>query len=511
MDIDQIDQAVNSFGSAAARLKEAGYDGIEIMGDGGMLVHEFLSPVYNKRSDEYGGSLQNRLRFPLQVIGSIRDAIGHDMVLGFKICADEFTTGGMNLDDAKEIARQLEGDGRLDYFNTAAGIDIQAAAHVPPTYYPPGCFVYLSAALKETVQLPVFAMGRINDPVQAEKILKDGQADVIAMVRALICDPELPNKAREGRTEEIRHCIGCEEGCYGRLRRARLPSTCAINPEAGKEKEMAIVPATIKKRVLVIGGGPAGLEAARVAAFRGHEVALFEKEPQLGGQANIAAKAPGRDDFAEIPRYYAYQLQMLGVKIHLDTEADEENINNVSPEAVVIATGSLPLSLGVPILDGANVVELQDVLQDKVVTGENVVVVAGENGNQALSVADYLAEQGKRVEVLNEALYAGSELPFCTLQSIYTRLLYKGVVLTPLVRVKEIKGNTVVVYNIFTEMERHIEGIDTVVQAMGGKANNDLFYSLKRSFKETYAVGDCLSQRGLLDAVLDGARVGRQI
>jgi len=508
MEIEEIKQIVDEYRKAARNVKAAGYDGIEIFGAGGLLNHQFLSPRLNFRKDEYGGSLENRLRLQFECIDAVRDGIGNDMVLGFKMPGDDFTEGGITLDEAKEIACALEATEKVDYLSVVAGVYIIIPTHVPPMYYPLGPFVYLSSEVRKAVKkINVNCMGRVNDPTQANKIIADGHADMIGMVRALICDPEFVNKARDEKDDEIRKCVACEEACYGRYRRG-VHVSCAYNPQAGREQQLPIVPAATKKKVMVVGGGVAGLETARVAALRGHRVSLYERESELGGQVRIAAKATGRLDFEEMPRYYAYQMEFLGVDVHLETEVTPEMVMEIGPDAVVVATGSVPLELDLPGGDQKNVVEPRSVLEGKVEVGQNVVVIAGEHNMQALTTADSLAEKGKKVQVITDAFYAGSQAPLGTCQAVHTRLLRAGATITVLTEVKEIRDNTVITRNVFTDVEGRIEGVDTVVAAMGGKADNSLYRSLMGRVKDLYAVGDCVQPRLIPQATLDGLRVG---
>jgi NADPH-dependent 2,4-dienoyl-CoA reductase/sulfur reductase-like enzyme len=292
----------------------------------------------------------------------------------------------------------------------------------------------------------------------------------------------------------------------------RLPITCTLNPAAGREKELAtIVPATTKKKVMVIGGGAAGLETARVAALRGHRVTLYEKGKELGGQLNIAAKIPKREDFAEVPRYYTYQMNHLGVEVFLETAVTAEMVKEKKPDAVVIATGSVPIRPPVPGGDRANVVWVRDVLRGEVAVGEKVVVIAAEHHEQALGVANFLASKGKKVELINHCLYAGIELDSGTMGFMYRQLLNQGGAITPLTRVKEIEEQAVVTLNVLTGVERRIEGVDSVVLAAIGKADDTLYRALKGEVKEIYAVGQCLSPRLLPDSIWDGTRVGRRL
>jgi 2,4-dienoyl-CoA reductase-like NADH-dependent reductase (Old Yellow Enzyme family) len=299
---DEIGEVIESFAATAARNQKAGIDGVELHGAHGYMLSQFLSPHTNKRTDEYGGSLEGRMRFPLAVIDAVRAAVGSDFVVGLRVNGDMFVPGGYTLDDMVSMAPILAGTGKIDYINISTG----GPQVIAPMYFPLGHSVYQAAAIKQVVDnIPVACVGRIVDPVQAETILEQHQADLICMNRATICDPEMPNKARDGRVDDIRKCMGCSEGCWQRVTESTAV-TCAYNPTVGKEYIpgwLEMIPAETKKKVMVIGGGPAGLETARVAAARGHDVSLWEKRGELGGLTLLAAKLPGRDGFDELPRY----------------------------------------------------------------------------------------------------------------------------------------------------------------------------------------------------------------
>jgi NADPH-dependent 2,4-dienoyl-CoA reductase/sulfur reductase-like enzyme len=507
MEVEEVHEVVGGFADAARRMREAGMDGVELMGTHGFLIEQFMSPRTNHRDDEYGGTEENRLRFVRELIDAVRGAVGSDFTVGLRISGDQYQDGGLNLDDMKRIMPKLTASQKLDYLSVTVGA---GGAPIPPMYIPPAAFVYLAAGIKEVVDVPVFCVGRVNDPVKAEEILARNQADMVGMTRANIADPELPNKAREGRLDEIRYCIGCNEGCWGRIYHT-LPITCAINPSVGREKEMEITPAPVKKRVMVIGGGIAGMEAARVVALRGHSVSLYERDGQLGGQLQIAAKAPGRQDMAEPVRYYEGQFKRLGVEVHLGWPVDEKTVQEAKPDAVIVATGGLPAHPTFPGADQDNVVLARDVLSGTAQAGKKVVLLATDRGMEGLTTADFLAERGSEVEVLIPHAFMGFPIEPITLVLLLMRLDARGVALTHSADIRSVAGSTVVVSNAFTGRQRVIEGVDTVVVARGSAADDALYKRLKGSVPELYAVGQCVAPRKLLDSTLDGLRIGRTV
>lgn len=515
IDPDDISYILKAYADGAVRFKKAGYDGVEIRAVMGQFQAQFLSGVMNVRTDEYGGSLENRMRLLLETINSVRKAVGTDFVVGTRFTADEFLektwwseARGNTVETGIRMSKILEQTGQLDYLFPCSGTIYPP--HIPSMYYPLGAFAFLAAEIKRNVKLPVFTSGRINDPTLAEELLGGGQADMVGMFRGLVADPELPKKAKSGRAEEIRRCIGCCEGCVGHPSIA-IPLSCTVNVQAGREKTFIIQKADKQKKVLIIGGGGAGLETARVAALRGHSVTLYEKEGILGKDLTVAAKGSGRDGWEDVLRYYRREMSRLKVDVHLNSFASLEMVEGLMAkdgyDVLVIATGAIPFIPEVPGMQGAEILvaEAREVLEENREIGENILVVAYENHSVALTLADTLADRGKRVEIITESLFAGAQLDFSTAETLYARLLSKGVVITPLTGLKEIQGKSVVVRNSLTGGESFRQNLDAVVFAVEAKPNDLLYRKLKGKVREIYLVGQSLSPRRLLDSVFDGA------
>jgi len=515
----EIEEIVAEFAFSAKICQEAGVDAVELHAAHGYLLNEFLSPYYNRRTDKYGGSRENRLRFVREIIDAVRREVGRDYVVGIRLNVEDYVDGGITLEEGRVIAKTLADDGKLDYMNISGSTYISTPLVIDPMYFPLGSTTYLAASIKEVVSIPVIARGRIIDPIQAEQILESSQADLVAMTRAQIADPEIIKKTQEGRLDEIRKCLGCSEGCWGTVvnlaRGFMLGMTCTMNPTVGREMLPGwyeLIPAEKKKQVMVIGGGPAGLEAARVAASRGHQVSLYEKGPELGGQTLIAAKAPGRDGFLDCPHYYSYQMKFLGVGLHLNSEVDVELVKKINPDVVVIATGAVTYVPDIPGVEQDNVVDAWDVLSGKVEVGDNVVVIAGEQHMTSLSTADFLASQGKKVELISEGYQFGTLAEIDTKIACFHRLCLNNVVFTTMMKVKEISGNTISLENFYNrKIKRQIEGVDNVVLAYTGQKNDFLYHALKGEVKELYAVGDCFASTALPAAIASGAEVARKI
>jgi mycofactocin system FadH/OYE family oxidoreductase 2 len=515
VEAEQIVEIVRAFGQAARRCREGGLDGIELSMAHNHLIDQFWSPLFNQRLDDYGGSLDNRLRFGFEVLREIRRTVGRDFVVGARISGDEFTRGGLTAGDMAEIARRLAASGLLDFLSIIGGgahtYELQAAA-VPNMSYATGVFVPLAAAIKQAAPgIPILHASRIVDPAHADRLVAAGQIDVVGMTRALIADPDLPRKALEGRFDDIRTCVGANEGCIDRIYQGK-PVTCVQNPATGREAELAEVrAAATPKKVVVVGGGVAGLEAARMAAVRGHRVVLFEKASELGGQVLLAARAPERSEYAGIVRFLAAQVRKLAVDVRLAVEATPSAVLAERPAAVVIATGSHPFVPPVPGSDGKHVVTDRDVLAGEAKVGTSVVVVDDVHTQEALSTAELLLSQGKRVEVISPLFYVGQDVGVTSIAPLYRRLFTAGVVLTPGTELRAVEGSSVIVANVYSGLERRIEGVDTVVLAAGSRSTDALYRALKGHVAELYAVGDCVAPRGVHQALLDATRIARAI
>ncbi|TAK36405.1 MAG: FAD-binding protein [Chloroflexota bacterium] len=525
--VAEIEEWVEQYGRSARHLVEAGMDGVEIHASHGAGPQQFNSPLYNKRTDKYGGSLEKRLTFLLESVHRIRQEIGPTLALGVRLDVDEMIPGGVTLEDGQEIARILENTGEVDYLSVDTAMEPhQQHFMTAPMYVAHGHMVFAAAAVKDVLdKIPVIAAGRIIDPLHAEKILADGQADMVAMTRAQIADPELANKARAGRLEDIRPCLGDNENCIGRLQTG-APVACTVNPAVGVERFLGLgtlQPATAKKKVLVVGGGVAGMETARVAALRGHQVALYEKAETLGGQVNLASRLPGRSEVEGIARWLEGQLDQLDVDIHLGEEVTADKVDSLKPDAVVVATGAAYFRNGLcgqtlsPIegWEQENVATPEEILTGAKIAGQRVVIVDETGYLVGLGLSEWLADQGKEVEIVTSDPFVGSALvPNLQLPWVYARIMGK-VTLTPHTRITQIADQTLTAINVHSYEERQIEDVDTVILVTGKAPDDSLFRALEGRVPELHLVGDAniaiSSVFGIGDAVRNAHQLGRQI
>ncbi len=520
LDEEMILQEVKAFADLARKAKEAGYDGVEINFAHGYLQQQFLSPSTNIRKDNYGGSLENRMRFGMMVIKAVREAVGEEMVLGVRASVDEFIPEGYTLDDMKEVVSIWERTGLLDYLH----VTITGVLAVSPMMVPPRPFVYCAAEIKQIVDLPVFAAIRINDPVTANDIIKNNEADMVAMTRATLCDPELPNKAREGRLDDIRMCIACNQGCWGNWER-REAITCTQNPEAGREGEFRITPTSNPKKVMVIGGGCAGMEAAVVARQRGHEVALYEKTGELGGAILIPARAPSRQELGQAVRHLKHEVERLAIPVHLNTEVTADRVLQEDPDAVILAIGGTAVGdpspdvvgpcTAIRVEPGSHVVTAEDVLEGKVETGERVVIADQQNYMKGLVTAEFLADQGKQVTLVMPVPARlttpnSYDVDLITLSVQKMNIKTKGVKCVHDNEVKEAWPGKVVIRDAYTEQLEEIEA-DTLVLSYWRRTDTTLYDRLKGKVKEVHRVGDALAPRRLINAIYDGYKVSMEL
>ena len=514
MSTGEVEEIVAAFGAAAGRVRDGGLDGAELAVGYGALVSQFLHGQSNQRTDKYGGAiLEERMTFLYEVLRAMRAAMGPDLLLGVRI-SDDLVSYSIDYEDSKTMAPLLEATGLLDYINVWLGHTMDNSsfrAHWPPYYHAPGEFAERPAGIKQLVNLPVIGIGRINTPALAEQMLAEGKMDLVGMVRELIADPHFPNKAREGRVDDIRTCIACVQSCVGR-QNLELPITCIYNPVTGHEKQWAdLGPAPVKKKVVVVGGGPAGMEAARVAAERGHQVVLFEASGRLGGEVKLTMLTPMRESFEEIIKFFEHQLPKLGVEVRLNTEATIEKVLAERADAVIVATGASPYVPDIPGALGGNVITCNDVLTGAE-TGEHVVIIDTQGTPPGCTVAELLADQGKQVEIVTGLKWVGTDIPVPVWHHLYERLLGKGVIMSPMTGVSQIGEDFVDVYNVVNRsVARTIQSVDTVVVAAGGQANDELYNSLVGRVDELHVVGDSAQPRNIEMATYQAHKVAVEL
>jgi len=514
MSVKLIKEVVESYGAAARRLLQAGADGIEISAHHGHLVCQFLDPRVNRRTDEYGGDFAGRFRLLREIITEVRVAIGERPILGVRLTCGERSAAGITTQEAVQVAVEVDGLPAVDYIHVTPGscATFDGASHVVASMaFPAGYAAEDFRAIRERVRKPLIATGRINDPTVAERLLGSGVADLVGMTRALICDPEMPAKARENRGEDIRYCIACNQACIGHGRRGGFV-TCIQNPASGRELIYgSLPPPAHKRKVLVAGGGPAGMKAAVVAAERGHAVTLYERGSRLGGQARLAEMLPGRAEFGGLITNLESELRRFGVKVVLNQAVTREDVDRERPDCVIIATGAQPYKPEVPGDDELQVVHAWDVVSGKANVGASVVIADGKLDWVALGVAQKLALAGCSVRLCASGYTAGEQLPYGVKGQLLGVLHGLNVPITPLMRLAGCAGGAVFFEHATSHQAVSFEGIDTLVLSLGGISDTQLEEELVGYGGDVHLIGDCLAPRTAEEAILEGLRVAAQL
>lgn len=499
-----IQEIVHKFGDAAARAVEAGFELIEIHGAHGYLINQFLSKFSNIREDPYGGGTTGRTRFAREIVEEVRKRIGNDFPLSFKISAQEFVPNGLTVDESIRVLKQLVEAG-IDIVQVSAGNDATPEWICQPMFMEKACLANSAEKIKEALNIPVMAVGRINDPIVADNLIGKGKADLVCIGRGLLADPEMPIKAKEGRLDDIRTCIACNTCMESIFRKGRVE--CLVNPTLGREKEMRLTPADPPKKVMVIGGGPGGLNVAWVAAKRGHDVSLYEKQSELGGQLLLGSITNFKKELLSLINFQKRQVEKSGVTCHLNFEVTLDTVKEVKPDVVILATGSVPITPPIKGIDGPNVIELPQAFNSKTPSKKKTVVIGG--GATGCEVALYLSENGCPVTIVEMLPKIGMKIESITRKMIFKRLKENNVQILTECQISKITENGVFITDkdgreTFLESER-------VVSAVGNRADNSLYDQIKSLGIPIFQIGDCLEPRSAKAAIYEGAVIGRAI
>lgn len=500
---DEIQEIIIQLGQAARRAKEAGFDAVEIHGAHGYLIYQFLSPRTNKREDFYGGNPENRVRFALEVLRQVRKEVGNSFPVLFRLSAREFSENGYSLEESLDWAIELEraGASALHVSGGTTESLTGSAQVIPPMVFPEAYHVPLAAAIKKKVRIPVIAVGRLGTPAVAERVLDEGQADLIAAGRAFLCDPYWPLKAARGEKDRIRPCVACNHCLWRLFQQEEL--TCFQNALLGNEEKYRMDPVEKVKKVLIIGGGPGGLEAARVARKRGHQVTLLEKSPRLGGQMLLASIPPHKQTLSKAMDWLTREVDREGVEIKLNTEGNEENIAKENPDTVIVATGARPISPDS--FSGPKVLTAWEVLGDKEVEKEALILGGGMVG---METAEFLSQKGCRVIVVEMTERLAADMEGTTRALLLERIALQKISSLLLTEVKDIRDGKVLVSH--DGNERWLEA-GTIILALGSRANNEILQALEGKVPQILPIGDCVEPRKAKEAIHEGFAAALQV
>ncbi len=502
--VNGIQELVRKFGDAADRALQAGFELIEIHGAHGYLINQFLSRFSNIRRDAYGGDIAGRTRFAQEIVREIRKRVGETFPISFKISAVEFVKDGLTVEESLEILKILVKEG-VDVIQVSAGNDATPEWICQPMFMEKACLTDFAWAIKKELDVPIMAVGRINDPMLAENIIKTGKADLVCIGRGLLADPEMPNKAREGRLDDIRTCIACNTCMESIFRKGRVE--CLVNPTLGREKEMAFHPAETIKKVMIVGAGPGGLNVAWVAARRGHHVHLFERQSQLGGQLILGSTTQYKKELRELIRFQIKQMERFGVTCHLNHEVTLDTLKTHAPDVVILATGSVPNYPPVEGIDSPLVLSIHDALNGHNGAGEKTVVVGG--GPTGCEIALHLSETGYQVTIVEILPKLGTQLESMTKKILLGKLKGNNVIFKTHCRLIRVLKNGVVISE--KDDQQTTLPADHVVFAIGNKPERNLFDDIKAMGYKVHRIGDCLEPRSAKAAIYEGGVLGRAI
>ena len=511
MTLAEIHEVINAHAQGAKRVAAGGMDGVEILGAFGFLPQAFLSPLTNRRTDKYGGALKNRLRFLMELLEAVRGALGRDHVLGVRLPGDEFEPGALDLEQMKIICKQITATGLIDYLNIIAHTNIThlgRSRHWAPTPTRHGIFVHLAGAIREVVNLPVFTVGRIVDPVHAEHIIADGQADMVGMTRAHICDPQILPKIRGQVPSNIRICVGANVCIANRYE--GKPIRCIQNPTVATPG-VALSPTQASKKVSVIGAGPAGLECARICAERGHTVQIFDAANKPGGQLALWASAPSTGELARIIEWRLDELQRLGVPLHLNHLMSREDITALNAEVVVIATGALDTCRSFAGDGSIQIISAHELLCGTPVSATKALVLNEGRGQAGLAASEMLLHQGIATEIVTSDIAVAADLDPTNRGAWYQRLGERDCTFTAAHVIKAVNANTVVLRNVFDDRLSKRERIDLIIDWSGCRANDELIHGWDDDAPQNFSIGDCRAPRTVEVAISEASSLANRI